>query len=131
MLLTVTARSRTAASARRGSTASPSTSRRLMADAPAPSRASLLGLAAMSRGLRALGPFQRDLSAVVGLAWYRSRTAGERAAAAQHHRRLNPALEPGAARTLARRSHLEYARMVCDSIAAESMTPEQVAGRIH
>jgi len=100
-------------------------------DEPAPpSRAALLGLAAFSRSLRLLGPFRREVGTVVGIGWYLSRSRAERADAAESHRRLDPSLSHRATQRLARRSHLEYARMVFDSIAAESMTPEQLGERI-
>ena len=95
-----------------------------------PSRAAILALAALSWSLRLLGPFRREVGTVVGLGWYLSRSAAERLETAAHHRRLDPSLTDRAAQRLARESHLEYARMVFDSIAAESMTPEQAGRRI-
>jgi KDO2-lipid IV(A) lauroyltransferase len=99
-------------------------------DRGTPSRASLLGLALVSRALRALGPFRRELSALVGLGWYLSQPEEVRRRTAAHHRRAQPALSEATARRLARRSFLGYAAMVFDSIAAESLTPEQAGRRI-
>jgi KDO2-lipid IV(A) lauroyltransferase len=99
-------------------------------DRGAPSRASLVALAAVSRTIALLGPFRRDLSDLIGMAWYASRSPADRRRTAANHRRANPVLSEHDARALARRSHRAYAGMIIDSVWAEPLTPEQVAGRV-
>ncbi len=101
-----------------------------MVDAQRPSWVAVAGVAAVSRLLRAMGPFRRDLARLAGDAWYRSRTNRERERAAWCHRRLDPSLSPEAARARARRSHQHYVAMVLDSGWAESMPPRRVAEHI-
>ena len=102
-----------------------------MPEPTTPSRAALLGVAAVSRGLRALGPLRGDIANVIGTYWYARELEEQRMRTAANHRRCNPALSPAEARRLARRSYREYVAMILDSIWAESQNPSAVMRHVH
>jgi lauroyl/myristoyl acyltransferase len=101
-----------------------------VAELPAPSRVSLLALAVVSRAIGLLGPFRRDLSNLVGMAWYLSQPEHERRRAAENHRRADPTLNAEQAGRLARRSYRAYAGMIFDGIWVEPLTPSEIASHV-